>query len=443
MAFDVKTADYGQVIPVLMQKNIECWKVKYDAVVIWTQPEAVIKTYDNVVNYEKVSLEEILEEVDRFADYILGIRDRTRYVFVPSWTEPSYHRVFGMFDMKSKIGRSDILMRMNINLSERLDAVSNVFCLNSRKWIEAAGTNAFNPKLLYMGKVPFSNQVFFEAVNDIQYALSGLAGDARKLIVLDLDDTLWGDIVGDVGWENIRLGGHDHIGEAYVDFQKSLKNMTKRGVILGIVSKNEEAVALEAIQKHPEMMLRLEDFAGWKINWHDKAQNIVDLPSDLGIGLQSIVFIDDNPVERARVRDALPEVLVPEWPKDTMLYKKSLCSLGCFDVSRISDEDLSRSDMYLSERKRKNLRKKVGSLDEWFESLDIRVRVEVLNDINCQRAGQLLNKTNQMNTSNRRMSEPEFLKWAGEKNHKVWAFRVTDKYGDSGLTGIASVEVDE
>ena len=120
--------------------------------------------------------------------------------------------------------------------------------------------------------------------------------------------------------------------------------MTKRGVILGIVSKNQEDVALEAIKNHPEMVLSLEDFAGWKINWYDKAQNIVDLSSDLGIGLQSVVFIDDNPVERARVRDALPEVLVPEWPRDTMLYKKSLCSLGCFDVSSISDEDLSRSD---------------------------------------------------------------------------------------------------
>jgi len=139
-----------------------------------------------------------------------------------------------------------------------------------------------------------------------------------------LDNTLWGGIIGDIGWEAIRLGGHDHIGEAYLDFQRALKALTNRGIILGIVSKNEESTVVEAFTKHPEMVLTLDDFAGCRINWKDKAENIIDLVSELNLGTESVVFIDDNPFERERVRHALPEVFVPEWPEDAMLYKKNI-----------------------------------------------------------------------------------------------------------------------
>ena len=150
--------------------------------------------------------------------------------------------------------------------------------------------------------------------------------------MLDLDDTLWGGIVGDAGWENLLLGGHSHIGEAFADFQRALKVLTRKGVLLGIVSKNDETTALDAIRLHPEMVLKMEDFCGWRINWLDKAHNVIELASELNLGLQSIVFIDDNPAERARVAEALPEVLVLEWPRDKMLYTRALFELRCFDT---------------------------------------------------------------------------------------------------------------
>jgi len=296
--------------------------------------------------------------------------------------------------------------------------------------------------LWYMGKIAYGNEVFMEAVKDIKAALRGIDGQSMKLIILDLDDTLWPGIVGDVGWENIRLGGHDHIGEAFVDFQRALKSLTNRGVLLGIVSKNEETIALEAIKNHPEMVLRLEDFAGLKINWQDKAQNTIDLVSDLNLGLQSVVFIDDNPVERARVREALPEVFVPEWPENKMLYKSALLSLRCFDTPSITKEDFERTGMYVSERQRSSLKRNVSSLDEWLKSLKIKVTVEELNTANLQRTAQLLNKTNQMNLTTRRMTESELVSWVKQNGHKLWTFCVSDKFGDSGLTGIISIEVE-
>src|SRR5262249_25838083 len=160
-----------------------------------------------------------------------------------------------------------------------------------------------------LGKIAFAPEVLRLAAADVKAALRAVQGRSRKLVVLDLDDTLWGGVVGDVGWESLRLGGHDPIGEAFVEFQRALAALARRGVVLAIASKNTEAVALEAIDRPPEMVLRRRHFAGWRIDWRDKAGNILELVSELRLGLDAVVFLDDNPVERERVRGALPAVL--------------------------------------------------------------------------------------------------------------------------------------
>src|SRR5262249_40105982 len=162
-----------------------------------------------------------------------------------------------------------------------------------------------------------------------------------------------------------------------------------------------------AIGKHPEMILRLDDFAGWRINWKDKAQNIIDLAAELNLGLDSVVFIDDSKIERERVRQAIPEVLVPEWPQDKRLYPSALRALDCFEQPILTSEDLNRTAMYLEERKRMELKTNVPSLEEWLQTLDLRVRVEPLGSSNLKRVAQLLNKTNQLNLCTRRMTESE------------------------------------
>jgi len=329
---------------------------------------------------------------------------------------------------------------MNLRLAENL-AGSGAFVLDAQKWLAVAGKYGCNPKLWYTAKVAFGNDVFSEAASDIKAAARGIAGKAKKLVVVDLDDTLWGGTVGDLGWQNVNLGGHNAAGEAYVDFQRALKSLTHRGVLLAIVSKNEEETACEAIQNHPEMVLKLDDFAGWRINWSDKAANVADLAAELNIGLQSIVFLDDNPVERARVKEALPEVLVPDWPEDPLLYKRALCSLRCFDSPSLSAEDRERTKMYVTERCREELKARVGSFDDWLRSLQIRVKVEELNPGNLQRAVQLFNKTNQLSLTTRRMTSRELVQWANEPHRRLWTFTVSDKFGHSGLTGIVSLEV--
>jgi len=435
-------APFGQVGQVLLDDGLPCWQSKPEFVVVWTRPESVLEGFRHLLAFAKVDTREILRQVDEYAAALLVAKDRTRTLFVPTWTVPAAHCGHGVLDLMPGIGVSRVLMQCNLRLLENLDGAMNVIPLQAATWIEAAGERCVNPRLWYMAKIPFGNEVFRAAARDIKAALQGVEGKSRKLIILDLDDTLWGGIVGELGWEGITLGGHDPEGEALVDFQRGLQALARSGVILAVVSKNEEAVALEAMAKHPEMVLRPEDFAAWRINWGDKAQNIIDLTKELNLGMNSAVFIDDSAVERSRIREALPEVVVPEWPSDKRLYPRALASLDCFDRLAITDEDRQRPEMYTSERRRSELRCQAGSLDEWLHTLEMKAEVEPLSKGNLARSTQLLNKTNQMNLSTRRLTERELMSWASEEGHQLWTLRVSDKFGNYGLTGLVSVERD-
>ena len=433
---DATVAPFGQVNQVLLAGPSPDAQ---DFAVVWTRAETVSPAFARVLAYEAVDEAALLADVDAFTQLLLQSAPRYKAVFVPNWVLPHWVRGLGMIDL-GKRGAARALLAMNLRLADNLAGASNVFVMNTQRWVSAAGRMAANPRAWYLGKMAMPRAILAEAAADIRAALAGVGGGARKLLVVDLDDTMWGGIVGDVGWEALRLGGLDSVGEAFVDFQRAVKSLKQRGIVLGIVSKNEESVALEAIRSHPEMILREDDFVGWKINWLDKAKNIAELAAELNLGLQSVVFIDDNPVERARVRETLPEVFVPEWPEDKLLYPSAFHALRCFDAPALSQEDLERTRMYAEERKREQLQTQVGSLDEWLKSLQIKVRVEAVNSTNLTRAAQLLNKTNQLNLATRRMTEQELVRWAAEPGREFWTVTVSDRFGDAGLTGLLGLE---
>jgi len=360
---------------------------------------------------------------------------------VATLTVPWYQRAPGYAAAQSDGGTARAVALANEYLAMELAGIPNLWILDTQRWLERSQAG-YDDQLWYLAKVPFAAGVFQAAAVDVQSVLSGLLGRAKKLIILDLDDTLWGGTVGDVGWENLQLGGHDAEGEALVDFQKGLKALEKRGIMLGIVSKNDETIAREAIQKHPSMILQEADFVGWRINWQDKAQNVQELTQELNIGLQSVVFIDDSSAERARVREALPDVLVPEWPENKMLYPRTLMSLGCFEAGVRSAEDVGRTRMYIEERRREEARTSAASMGDWLAALQLKVTVEPFARANAQRTVQLLNKTNQMNLRTRRMPESELALWATQDGHELWVFTVSDRFGSYGLTGIAGFAVE-
>ncbi|PYV77981.1 MAG: FkbH-like protein [Acidobacteria bacterium] len=436
------TAPFGQVMQVLLDPASDLWSKGTQGVVVWTSPESVSPSYRRLLESEEAEPEQLMHEVDEFCGSIKAIPGHVNYIFVPSWVVGPFENRMGLLDMDLRHGVSLALMRMNLRLVEDLQNDSRIFVLDAARWIAVHGEKSFSQRLWYLSKTPFGFEFLKTAAAEIKAAVRALTGETRKLLLVDLDETLWGGIVGDVGWQSIRLGGHDPIGEAFKDFQLGLKALKRRGVLLGIVSKNEESTALEALRSHPEMVLRQDDFAGWRINWGDKAQNIVDLVSEMNLGLQSVVFIDDSPVERARVRQALPDVFVPEWPASVMGRKSALMQLHCFDAPLATTEDVGRTNMYVAEKKRRAARTEVASLAEWLDSLNIQVAAEPLHEANLDRATQLLNKTNQMNLSTRRLTKEELWSWSRENGNSMLVFRVSDKFGDYGLVGIASFRLE-
>lgn len=412
-----------------------------DFALVWTRPELALPSFDAIVRGRGATEASLRADVEAFAALVRHAAGAYRMICVPTWTQPAHQRGLGLIDMRPG-GIAWALSVANARLMAQLADLPNVFVLDAQRWIAASATRGRSmAKAWYLGKVPFPPELFAEVALDLKAAARAMLGQARKLLVLDLDDTLWGGIVGDIGWENLQLGGHDGVGEAFVDFQHAVRSLAARGIVLGIVSKNTESVALEAIDRHPQMVLRRSDFVGWRINWHDKAQNIADLAADLNLGLQSVVFIDDNPAERARVRETLPEVFVPEWPDDTLRYVERLQSLRCFDAPAISREDAERTALYAAERERGAVRATVGSIDEWLVSLGIAITVEPLSALNLARTAQLLNKTNQMNLRTRRLGEAELTAWAALDGRALWAVTVADKFGSAGLTGILGLEM--
>ena len=434
------TGPFGQVMPALLSPDHEVWRSEPDAVVVWTRPQGVIRSFDLALGNAGTTVEAVLAEVDQLADLVLKVADRVGTVLIPTWVVPPDQRGLGPLDFRAT-GVQRLLAEANLHLARRVEAHGGVFLLPTPRWVELAGPDAQDPRYWYLGKIPFGPKVFQLAAADIRAALAGVLGQARKLVVVDLDDTLWGGIIGDDGVEGIRLGGHDAVGEAFADFQDALLALKRRGVLLAIASKNDEEVALHAIRSHPEMRLRETDFVGWRINWNDKAANIAALVQELNLGLQSVVFLDDNPAERARVAEELPEVLVPELPKDKLHYARTLRALACFDTTAINAEDLARTEMYAAERQREAAQSSgAGSLEDWLASLELEVTVEPLDAGNLKRIVQLLNKTNQMNLATRRLTEGELTDWVAGGDRALWGLRVQDRFGDSGLTGIVSVD---
>jgi FkbH-like protein len=435
VAIDIQVAPYGQVYQSLAAAT------PGRGGLVWTLPERSVPTFARALEFNEIDVAQCLDEVEVFAKAVLGLAARSPCVFVASWCRPSDHRGYGMLDWKPSVGLANLLARMNLHLAEKLSTASNVYLLDAARWSVSAG-RAASPKLWYAAKVPYANSVFENAAADVTTGLLALAGRSRKLIVLDLDNTLWGGVIGETGWQGIRLGGHDLIGEGFVDFQRALKALSRRGIQLAVVSKNDESVALEAIDLHPEMQLRRSDFAGWRINWADKAQNIAALLDELNLGLDSAVFIDDNPAERERMRGAFPQVLVPEWPKDPTNYVSALRALDCFETAAVSVEDRSRTAMYVAERERRESRSSVASPDEWLRKLGTRLVLSQLNESNIVRVTQLFNKTNQLNLSTRRLAENEVLEWSCGAGRSLLAVSASDCFGDMGLVGVIGVQAD-
>ena len=275
------------------------------------------------------------------------------------------------------------------------------------------------------------------------HKMDGLALKRKKCIVLDLDNTLWGGVLGEDGIGGIKIGG-DYPGKAFLFFQESLLELSKSGVLLAVCSKNNEADVLEAWEKNPFMVLRKDDFAAYRINWADKATNIRELADELNIGMDSFVFVDDNPTERELVRQMLPMVSVPEFPAqpyDLPFFFQGMVD-SYFRVYSITEEDKKKTEQYKALAARSREQASFRDFESFLDSLDLQLTIEPADEFNIPRIAQMTQKTNQFNLTSRRYTDSEIKDFL-VKGWKIWCLSVADRFGDSGITGVVMVNADE
>lgn len=288
----------------------------------------------------------------------------------------------------------------------------------------------------YMSKAPFKKRFLDQYALELTKIARALKGKAKKCLVLDCDNTLWGGIIGEDGLQGIKLDRHSYPGNVYYEFQQRVLNLFDRGVLLALCSKNNEQDVWDLLDNHPHCLIKREHLAAWRVNWLDKASNLKELARSLNLGLDSFVFVDDNPAECGLVRDLLPEVTVLQVPEKIYTYPRLLEQHGLFDTLTLSSEDRQRSRMYREDIERKSEQAHYETVEQYLASLAIAVTVHRATDREIPRVAQLTQKTNQFNLTTRRYTEAQIAAFASDPAYAVLTLAVRDKFGDSGLTGV-------
>ena len=344
--------------------------------------------------------------------------------------------VFGSFASKTPLSFNRQLRAINVEFDKLSSEIKNLFiidvnALQSNAGSETAFSSAININSGFVFHLDFLPRVALE----ICQVIGAIRGQIRKCLILDLDNTIWGGIVGDDGWENLQLGDLG-VGKAFTQLQYWAKQLKERGIILCVCSKNDETIAKEVFEKHPDMKLRLDDIAVFVANWETKVENIRFIQQVLNIGFDSMVFIDDNPFERNIVRQGIPEVYVPELPEDAAEYLSFLESLHLFETASLSEEDENRTKQYQEEAKRTHLQTAFENEDEFLESLNMEVTVSNFSGYNIPRVAQLTQRSNQFNLRTIRYTEEEIERIGKDDCYTGLAFSLSDKYGDYGLISV-------
>ncbi|MBR5248819.1 MAG: HAD-IIIC family phosphatase [Lachnospiraceae bacterium] len=321
---------------------------------------------------------------------------------------------------------------------------TNVYILPYRHMVEQMGEeNAFSLKTWYLGKILHTNEAQKRLSALICEKVEVQGRTAKKVLLLDLDNTLWGGLAGEADHTPIVLS-EDHSGLAYKNLQRVILQMQKQGVILGIVSKNNEEDAMEILRSHPHQVLRPECFAVYRINWQPKHENIVDIAQELNLGLDSFVFWDDNPTERELVSSMLPQVTVPDFPDKPEELAPAMAKIyrKFFEKAAVTKEDLDKTKQYADNARRNQLQARVENFEEYLKQLAIVVTKED-PAANIVRLVQLVNKTNQFNLTTKRFDQAQMQEVLEDQHRKVFLYRVEDCFGDNGIVAAGIVECKE
>jgi FkbH-like protein len=424
-------ADFNQIERQVADPASELYKSDPQVIIIFHSSHKLLLHYNKQKPEDYAALaENRLELIGQLCTTIEG-RLRSKIIYY-NYTEIN-DAIFGNYANKTETSFLFQLRKLNYGLMQYAAAHPNFYlCDLSTVQNQIGKLNLFHSSVYVNSDMVLSIDALPAVAATTLDLIGAFSGRIRKCLILDMDNTIWGGVIGDDGIENIQLGTLG-IGKAFTELQYWVKKLKYRGIILAVASKNTESVVLDAFDRHPDMVLTKEDIAVFKVNWDNKVDNIRQIQATLNIGFDSMVFLDDNPFERNMVREAIPSITVPELPEDPADYLEYLYTLNLFETTSLSDEDMERTKLYQTQAIRNQEMQAYSNEDDFLAGLNMHSDVESFNSFNTPRVAQLSQRSNQFNLRTVRYTEAEIAKLADSQDIFTFSFTLEDKYGDNGI----------
>jgi FkbH-like protein len=374
---------------------------------------------------------------DSFRSQLTAFRSHSRADLIVHSLELPQTPARGILDTQSEPNQLDAIRRINHELSRVVRGQTGVYILDYDSLVARHGRLEWHDERKWLSvRMPIeANHLVYLADEWLRFVVP-LAGRKCKVLVTDLDNTLWGGVIGEDGMAGIKLG-IEYPGAAYRNVQRAMLDLYARGILLAVASKNNPTDAMQVLEQHPAMLLRPSHFAALRVNWNDKVQSLREIAAELNIGIDAVAFIDDNPAERQWVQGQLPEVTVIDLPDDPASFAAALRDCPVFERTSVSSEDRERGRYYAEQRLRTELEQTATTREDFLRSLQMEVRIELVKPETVGRVAQLTQKTNQFNLTTRRYSEQQVSEMASQDDWHVYTAQVLDRFGDNGLVGVA------
>ena len=427
---------YNQFTQEILNDNSNLYKFKPDITFLLIDNRVILEDsfyFSNINSKNKKYTDEKINEIQNLIQ-VFTQKSQSKIVMA-NFVIPTYTSL-GIYESKIEYGIKEIILNLNKKLKQLSRNIDSLYIYDFNSFVTKFGEkNILDYKKMNYGDIKINFDIIPHLIYDFLGYVKPIQGLNKKCLVLDLDNTLWGNIIGEDGFEGIKMGPYPE-GRSFVEFQKVIKSLSENGIILAINSKNNQNETMKVINEHPHMILREKDFSCIKINWNDKISNMKEIAKELNIGLDSIVFFDDDQINRELLRMSLPEVNTIELPKDPSIYAQILRDLNDFNTLKITNDDVQRKTMYKQEQNRQKLQSSTENLNEYLKKLDIKIKIKLDDKLSVARISQLILKTNQFNLTTKRYQEEEIREFVKDETMIVGCSEVEDKFGENGITNV-------
>ncbi|MFZ0322123.1 MAG: HAD-IIIC family phosphatase [Candidatus Sulfotelmatobacter sp.] len=441
----VQMGDFNTYVQEIIDPDSSLYRFKPNLVVVAVRTaDLAPELWHGYADLAPEAVSSIAERVtNSFSQWIRILRERTSAAVIIHSLELPERPAMGVLDSQQKTGQSATILQINQQLRQIASEHHGVYILDYDGLVARHGRLRWHDERKWItARMPISADHLIHMAREWLRFLVPLCGKTAKVLVADLDNTLWGGVIGEDGMTGIKLCA-EYPGAAYQNLQRVMLDLARRGILLAICSKNNSEDAMDALENHPGMLLRPKDFSAMRINWNDKALNLREIASELNVGIEALAFLDDNPVEREQVRSDLPGVMVIDLPEDPIAYAAAVRDCPAFERLALSNEDAQRTSLYAARRERSQTENNFQTKEDFFHYLGQEAEVALVSPATIARVAQLTQKTNQFNLTTRRYTEQEIEKMANRPGCVVLSIKVRDRFGDHGLVGVAITRDDK